>query len=178
MAKPTSTAAPITGSTNKSTPAPAVVVSPNVRKWVPLIVITFGIIWGIANLASIIKRTHGRQQSSEQQQVATVRPLPQSLPNLPRAWNADGTMVDPSTWPRVIVPPYGDSLPVPVVFGSHVVWGGSGFKAHCVYADGHEGIIGDRFRPCSDGDMVKMYARNDGGTLIYASYAYARPGER
>jgi hypothetical protein len=109
---------------------------------------------------------------------AVTRALPQNAPDLPRAWNADGTMTDPSKWPRVQVPPHGDSVRVPNVFGGHLVWGGSGFKVHCVYADGNERIVGDEKDPCSDGNIVSMYARNDGGTVLHASYAYAKMSEK
>ncbi|NNM83892.1 hypothetical protein HKL94_01585 [Candidatus Parcubacteria bacterium] len=121
--------------------------------------------------------TVGKPQHAVQR-VVPMRALPQSAPNLPRAWNADGTITDMSKWPRVRVPPHGDSVRVPNIFGGHLVWGGSGFKVHCVYADGHEGIIGNANDPCSDGNIVSMYAHNDGGVLLYASYAYAKMGEK
>ncbi len=116
-----------------------------------------------------------------QQQVARekARALPHDAPDLPRAWNPDGSLTDVSKWPQVQVPPYGDSVHVPNIFGGHVVWGGSGFKVHCIYgSDGHEGTVGDSEHPCSDGNIVESYARNQGGTLLYASYAYARKGEK
>ncbi len=112
------------------------------------------------------------------QRVVPMRALPRNTLNLPRAWNADGTITDMSKWPRVRVPPHGNSVRVPNIFGGHLVWGGSGFKVHCVYADGHEGIIGNTNDPCSDGNIVSMYAHNDGGVLLYASYAYAKMGEK
>lgn len=101
------------------------------------------------------------------------RVLPQDAPDLPWAWK-----LEKSKWPRVHVPPHGNSVRVPGIFGGHVVWGGSGFKVHCVYADGREGIVGDPTKPCNDGDIVESYARNDGDTPIYAAYAYARAGEK
>ncbi len=117
-------------------------------------------------------------QSSQRSGIPLASVLPRDAPDLPRAWKTDGSMTDTSTWPRVQVPPYGNSAHVPGIFDGHVVWGGSGFKIHCVYADGHECIMGDTSRPCKDGDVVTSYVRNEGGTVLYASYAYAKRGEK
>lgn len=101
------------------------------------------------------------------------RVLSQNASGIPWAWH-----MDKGEWPRIKVPPNGNSVRVPSIFGGHIVWGGSGFKVHCVYADGHEGIVGDKENPCSDGDIVEAYASNDSDVLLYASYAYARRGEK
>lgn len=107
-----------------------------------------------------------------------ARALPHDTPDLPRAWNPDGSPTDVSKWPQVQVPPKGDSVHVSNLFGGHVVWGGSGFEVHCVYSDDSEGIVGDIQHPCSDGNIVESYARNKGDTLLYARYAYANKGEK
>lgn len=98
--------------------------------------------------------------------------LPQNAPNLPWAWH-----MDPSKWPQIPVPPHGNSVRVPSIFGGHIVWGGSGFTVHVVYSDGHECILGGKTF-CPDGDIVSGYAHNDGDVLVYASYAYARKDEK
>lgn len=102
--------------------------------------------------------------------------LPQDTPNLPRAWKADGTATDMSTWLKLKVPAHGDSQHVPGLYGGHVVWGGSGFSVRCVYADGHEGVVSEG--TCGDGNIAKSYARNNGGTDLWASYAYAKADEK
>jgi len=123
-------------------------------------------------------RTPNVPQPGPRSEVPLTRAFPQDAPNLPRAWNADGSMTDPSKWPRIQVPSNGDSVRVPSVFGGHIVWGGSGFKVRYVYSDGHECVIGDTSASCGDGDIVAGYARNEGDTLLYASYAYARQDEK
>ncbi|MBI5793786.1 hypothetical protein HZA87_01725 [Candidatus Uhrbacteria bacterium] len=113
---------------------------------------------------------------------ASVPPTARALPQdgsggLPRAWNTDGTITDTTKWPKVQVPPHSDSTHVPHNFDGHLVWL-SGFEVHCLYADGHEGIIGDRDRPCSNGDIVASYVHNDGDAPQEASYAYASRFEK
>ncbi len=117
-------------------------------------------------------------QSSQRSGIPLANVLPRDAPDVPRAWKTDGSMTDTSTWPRVQIPPYGNSAHVPGIFDGHVVWGGSGFTIHCVYTDGHEGIVGDMNRPCNDGNIISSYVRNEGGTVLYASYAYAKRGEK
>lgn len=107
-----------------------------------------------------------------------VRALPNDAPNLPRAWLADGSPSDMTKWPRVLVPPHGDSVPVPSVAGGHIVWGGSGFKIRYRYSDGRECALGDTSSSCGDGNIVEGFARNEGDTPLYASYAYASKGEK
>ncbi len=102
--------------------------------------------------------------------------LPSNAPDVPRAWNPDGSQTDTTKWPRVVVPPHGRSVLVPNIAGGHAVWGGSGFKVRCVYGDGHEGVVGEG--TCNDGDIVGSYAVNQTGVELYASYAYARQGEK
>lgn len=109
--------------------------------------------------------------------------LPNDAPDLPRAWNADGTMTDVGGWPRVQIPLYGNSVSVPAVFRHHLVWGGSGFEVRCIYSDGREGVLGDRKNPCNDGDIVSYYFRDarsvkEGDIPLIAAYAYARMGEK
>ena len=119
-----------------------------------------------------------RSQSIKSRASEQRRALPQDTSDLPRAWNPDGSMTDPSNWIRVSVPPHGNSAHVPNIFGGHVVWGGSGFKVYYEYSDGHSCAVGDTSPNCGDGDIVASYAHNDGETLAYASYAYARQGEK
>lgn len=116
--------------------------------------------------------------AGQQQEVKKGLVLPNNAPDLPRAWNPDGTMTDPSTWMRIEVPPHGDSVRVPAVFGYHLVWSVGGFKLRHVYADGHECKFGDTGPACGDGDIVAGYAHNDGDTPLIASYAYAKKGEK
>lgn len=104
---------------------------------------------------------------------STQQALPQDTPDLPWAWQ-----IEPSKWPQLQVPAHGDSKHVPALFGGHVVWGGSGFTVHCLYAGGRKGIVGNPDKPCSDGTIIESWAHNDGDTLIYAAYAYARADER
>lgn len=114
----------------------------------------------------------------EKTPLKTIEILPQDAPNLPWAWNADGSITDTSKWPRVKVPPHGDSDHVPGLFDGHVVWGGSGFEIHYRYSDGHICIFGDARPSCGDGAVVEGWAHNKGDTLLYASYAYAHKGEK
>jgi len=171
-------------STNKSIPAPTVIVSADIRKWMLRVIIALAIIVTITVIASLIRSQREavpnipQQHTASRSEVPRASALPQNSPNLPRAWNADGSMTDSSKWPRVQVPPHGDSVHVPSVFGGHIVWGGSGFKIHYVYSDGHECIIGDTSSSCSDGNIVEGYARNEGDTPLYASYAYAYQNEK
>lgn len=123
----------------------------------------------------------GGSNSPKTNKVTTsmqVRALPNDAPNLPRAWLADGSTSDMTKWPRVLVPPHGDSVPVPSVAGGHIVWGGSGFKTRYRYSDGHECGLGDTSSSCGDGNIVEGYARNEGDTPLYASYAYANKDEK
>jgi hypothetical protein len=99
--------------------------------------------------------------------------LPQTAPDLPRAWNADGTITDVSKWPTVEVPPHGDSALAPGAGGRHLVWAGSGFTVYCDYGDGHKEVT-----PCHDGNIVGGHVHGDGDALLYASYAYAKMGEK
>ena len=128
--------------------------------------------WIVGGPASATASLHVPQQESAQA-------IPRDAPELPWAWNKDGSPTDMSKWPMVKIPADGgDSVHVPNIPGGHVVWAGSGFTVHCVYADGQEGIVGDEDNPCSDGDIVKSYAHNEGETELYASYAYARQSEK
>lgn len=144
-------------------------------KW-PLIVA--GVILTLLPVGAMIVHGIWGKKTSTQQVQMRKQALPQDAPDLPRAWNADGTITDQSKWPRIQVPPHGDSVRVPSVFGGHIVWGGSGFTIHYVYADGRECVLGDASPSCGDGNIVSGYARNNGDILIYASYAYARQDEK
>jgi hypothetical protein len=104
------------------------------------------------------------------------RLLPQNTPGITWAWETAEWQ-----WPRVRVQPYDNSVRIPNLDGNgHTVWGGDGFTIHYVYADGRECtfVAGTgKTNPC-DGGAVESYAHNDGSTAIYASYAYARQGEK
>ncbi|MFH1178616.1 MAG: hypothetical protein V1711_02760 [bacterium] len=116
---------------------------------------------------------YNNPKSSQRSEIPLASVLPQNAPNIPWAWH-----MEQSKWPRVLVPPHGDSVHVPGIFGGHIVWGGSGFKVHVLYSDGRECVLGNTNAPCEDGNIVAGYAHNEGGTPLYASYAYARKGEK
>ena len=115
--------------------------------------------------------------SSSHSKNSVVHALPQNAPDLPKAWNPDGSITDQSKWPRVLVPAHCDSVRVPSIAGGHIVWGGSGLKFHAVYSDGRTCVLGNTV-PCGDGDVVSGYAHNDSDTDLFSSYAYANQGEK
>lgn len=111
-----------------------------------------------------------------QQSIASTTPtqaLPRNAPNIVWAWQTDK-----SKWPLTEVPPHGDSIHVPGIYGGHVFWGGAGFTVKCVYSDGHIGIVGDADNPCNDGDIIESYVTNSGDTKLLVRYAYAHQGEK
>jgi len=77
--------------------------------------------------------------------------------------------------PVLSMPASGDSRHVNSPPGHYTIFTGSGFTVHCVYTDGHTGIVGDKKHPCSDGPMLYQYVRDTTGRANAVTYAFARP---
>lgn len=118
-----------------------------------------------------------RSGPSQQQSMTygqSVRLLPQDTPGITWAWQTNE-----SQWPRVQAPAHGDSPRIPNLAGNgHIVWGGDGFTIHNVYGDGRECTFIAGTPSSCGGGVVEAYVHNDGITMIQASYAYARQGEK
>ncbi|MFZ3043590.1 MAG: hypothetical protein WA058_00560 [Minisyncoccia bacterium] len=73
------------------------------------------------------------------------------------------------------MPAHGDSPRISAPPDQAVTFFGSGFTTHCVYADGSEGIVGDKERPCKDGPMLYQYVRDTTGRKNAVTYEFIRP---
>lgn len=121
-------------------------------------------------------------QNVPRSETTLAKMLPRDTPDLPRAWNKDGTFTDTLKWPRVEVPPEGDSAHVPGILDGHVVWvwNDRGLTIRCVHDDKDRsiGIVGDESKPCHKDGVVESYMHNEGSTAAEASYAYASRFEK
>lgn len=66
----------------------------------------------------------------------------------------------------------GDSSHVSAPPGHSISFTGSGFTTHCVYTDGHEGIVGDSKNPCSSGPMLYQFVRDTTGKANAVTYVF------
>ncbi|MFA5998010.1 MAG: hypothetical protein WC814_01295 [Candidatus Paceibacterota bacterium] len=73
------------------------------------------------------------------------------------------------------MPANGDSPRVSAPPGYAAAFTGSGFTTHCVYTDGHEGIVGDTQNPCGSGPMLYQYVRDTTGKPNSVTYKFVRP---
>ncbi|MEK7114220.1 MAG: hypothetical protein AAB850_01585 [Patescibacteria group bacterium] len=72
------------------------------------------------------------------------------------------------------MPPNGDSARVSPDAGYIVVFTGSGFEHHIVYAGGKDCIVGNTEDPCKDGPILYQYVRDMTGKPNSATYKFVR----
>lgn len=140
------------------------------------------VLFVFAPLGGWILSSLSTSQNVSRSETTLAKMLPRDAPDLPRAWNKDGTFTDTLKWPRVEVPPDGDSSHVPGILDGHVVWvwNDKGLTIRCVHDDKDRsiGIVGDESKPCHKDGVVESYMHNEGSTAAEASYAYASRFEK
>lgn len=138
----------------------------------------------VAPIGGWIMSPSSTSQNVSRSETTLAKMLPRDAPDLPRAWKQDGTLTDTFKWPRVEVPPVGDSVHVPGILDGHVVWVWNGnvrgLTIRCVHDDKDHsiGIVGDESKPCHKDGVVESYMHNEGSTAEEASYAYASRFEK
>jgi len=88
-----------------------------------------------------------------------------STPTVGNSQRAPATMV-------LSMPPSGDSTHVYAPPGKSVSFTGNGFTTHCIYTDGHEGIVGDPTSPCVSGPMLYQFVRDTTGKPNNVTYVF------
>lgn len=76
--------------------------------------------------------------------------------------------------PMLKMPPNGDSARISPDAGYSMVFTGSGFEHHVVYADGNDCIVGNVVNPCKDGPILHQYVRDTTGKSNSVTYKFVR----
>ncbi len=74
----------------------------------------------------------------------------------------------------LVLPANGYSEHVNAPVGYFVRFHGHGYTVHCVYSDGHEGVVGDQSRPCEDGPTLYWYLQDTTGAPNMVPYERVR----
>lgn len=76
--------------------------------------------------------------------------------------------------PMLTMSANGDSARISPDAGYVVVFTGSGFEHHVVYADGNDCVVGNTVNPCRDGPILHQYVRDTTGKFNSVTYKFVR----
>ncbi len=74
----------------------------------------------------------------------------------------------------LLMAPYGNSKILKAKYGYTTSFTGEGFETHCVYTDGHTGIITDKRNSCHSGSILYSYVHDVSGKKNSVLYKFNR----